>query len=48
MNKNEILEKLDQMWDESQSRHMGSGESELDFKENVSDWILTLISKPNE
>lgn len=40
MKKYELLDKLEDMRDESQSSFIGSGESELDFRENVADLII--------
>ena len=44
MERYEIMDKLEEMWEESQSLYIGSGESELDFRENVADWIHELMS----
>lgn len=41
MKKYELLDKLEEMWDESQSSFVGSGESELDFRENIVDLIMS-------
>jgi hypothetical protein len=40
--KDDIIDKLEEMWDEAQANNIGSGESELEFKENVADWIYEL------
>jgi hypothetical protein len=39
MKKFELLDKLEEMWNESQSSFIGSNESELDFRESVVDLI---------
>ncbi len=43
MDRDEILEKLEEMWEESNRIYIGSGEAELDFRENVATWIFKLI-----
>ncbi len=39
MKRFELLDKLEEMWNESQSSFIGSNESELNFRESVVDYI---------
>jgi len=45
MERDDILEELEDMWEESNSIHLGSGEAELDFREAVADWIYRLYNE---
>lgn len=38
--RSEILESVEKLWEECQDRNKGSNESELDFKESVSNMII--------
>lgn len=40
MTRQEILDKIEQIWDECQDRNLGSNEAELDFMESLADWIV--------
>lgn len=41
----EILDKLEEMHDESAKEFLGSNEADLDFKENVARWIEGLVKE---
>lgn len=45
MNRDEILDKLEEMWENSNTTYLGSGEAELDYRENVADWIYELMKR---
>lgn len=40
MTKSEIKDKVEEIWDKSQKDNIGSNEAELEFKENISEFIL--------
>lgn len=45
MKRHEITEKLDQLYEEADRMHIGLNETELEYKEKVTDWILELVNK---
>lgn len=45
MKKYEIIDKLEEMWEESNATYLGSGEAELDYRENVAEWIYELMTR---
>jgi len=39
MERQQIFDKVEEIWDTCQYRNIGSNEAELDFRETVTDWI---------
>lgn len=48
MERQEILDKLEEMYEQSSKEFIGSNETDLDFKEKVSYWIHSLMKSTNE
>jgi hypothetical protein len=45
MTRQYILDRLEEMHDECSKEFLGSNEADLHFKEDVADWILSLIKE---
>jgi hypothetical protein len=43
MERQQIFDKVEEIWWECQDRNIGSNEAELDFRETVTDWIQEQI-----